>query len=162
MDAFLVITGVILLAIIIAVVIMYKKGINFKFWNVQVKHWLIVVGIVVAIIAVIVFRVVLGKNSRLVGELLSKLRKSRADSDLKVIDEKLLNNKQKSGAMDIELEELEKDVGANKVKIDNLKKKKESIDTQIDVLDTQYSNKKKETESLEDKVKKMKERLNRG
>ena len=162
MDAFIVIMGVLLLIVVAAVIIMYKKGFSAKLYNVQVKHWLIVIGIVLAIMTVIVVKIFVGKKSRLADELLSKLRRTKAESDLKVIDEKLNNNKEKSGKIDEQLKVLDKDLDINKDKIEKLNKQKESVDAKISTLDAQYSDKKTDKESLEEKVKKMKERLNRG
>jgi len=161
MDMFLVIAGVVLLGIIVTIFIMYKKGFNFKLCGVQIKHWLIVIGIIIAVLAIIIIKIALGKKNDSIEGLLVKLRKSQADADLKVIDEKLQNNQTKIEKIDTELKGLEVDTVVNQKKIDNLNKKKVNIDSQLNKINSQYSDKKKQKDSLEDKVARMKKRLNK-
>ncbi len=161
MDWIFVVVGAILIGIIVAVFIMYKKGFNLKLWGVQIKHWLIVIGIVVAVLAIMIVKIALGKKSDKIEDLLIKLRKSQADGDLRVIDEKLQNNQNKAEKINTELEGLEAAAGVNKKKIDNLNKKKANIDSQLEKINGQYSDKKKQKDNLEDKVARMKKRLNK-
>lgn len=160
MDTFLVVAGILLVAIIAAIIIINKLNLNIKIKGVNLKYWLTGAAIVVGLIALIVLKAVLGKKSRTIDELLAKLRKVKADSDLKVIDEKMKVNQEKTEKIDSEINELKKDYDSNKDQIAKLESSKENIDKQIEDLNSRHDEKNSESASLNDALERMKNRLN--
>ena len=160
MDTFLVIAGILFVVFIVAILIINKLNINIKIKGVNLKYWLTGGAIIVGIITLIVLKCVLGKKSRVIDELLTKLRKTKADADLKVIDEKMNNNQEKVDNIDGEIEVLKEDYDKNSNKIEKLQSTKLSIDKQIANLNENHNKKIKDKTTLDDAISRMKNRLN--
>ena len=160
MDTFLVIAGILFIGLIVAIFIINKMNINIKIKGVNLKYWLTGGAIIVGIISLIVLKAVLGKKSRVIDELLTKLRKTKADADLRVIDEKMNNNQEKVDNINGKIESLKENYDTNKGKIEKLELTKASIDKQIVDLNENHNKKIEEKTTLDDAINRMKNRLN--
>jgi predicted RNase H-like nuclease (RuvC/YqgF family) len=158
MDTFLVITGVLFVAIIAAIIIINKLNINIKIKGIDLKYILTGSAVVVGLIALIVLKVVLGNKNKIIDELLAKLRKIQSDSELASIDIKIKDNQEKVDNIDNKIDVLKVDYENNKTEIERLEAEKNSIDQKIIDLNKKY--KEIGNTSLNDSIERMSNRLN--
>lgn len=156
MDLFIVIMGISIAVLIIATFITFKFNVNIRIKGIPLKYILMFSGISLLILLIAVMKIIYGKNTKKLEELVFKLKKTKADGDIKVIDEKLNNNLNQVKNIDSQIDGLKKDYKSNKVEILNLEKQKIDISNKIVDLKNKREETCSEKESLEDKVNKMK------
>lgn len=159
MDMFLVIAGSLIIILGLVTFVLFKTNNNLKVGKVPLKYVLLVSSISVLILTIAILKMVYGKNVQKLDELLLKLKKTKADGEINVINEKINNNNDKVEEINKEIDYLKKDYDSNKLVIQDLEKQKQIVSDQIKELDLQKKSCSEEKDSLENKVEKMKELL---
>jgi septal ring factor EnvC (AmiA/AmiB activator) len=158
MNAFLVITGVVIVALLIALWVVKQFNIQTKLWGIPLKYILDIALILVAITAIIVVKVALGNKSKALDALLAKLQISQANNKISILDDHIATNQTAITSIDTQIKNLQGSSCAGQ--IDALTKQKEDIQKQIDDLNSQKQTHTDNKSSLEDRVKQMEDRLN--
>ena len=158
MNAFLVITGVLIVAILITLWVLKKFNIQTKIFGIPLKYILDIALLLIGIIVVIVIKVALGNKNKQLEALLLKLRITKAQNDINIVNDHIQETHTAISTIDQQIAGLQGT--SNQPKIDVLLQQKKEIEQQLADLNQKKQGHADNKFSLEERVKQMQNTLN--
>jgi len=158
MNAFLVVSGIVLISVIGILFIIKKFNIKTRIFGISLQYVLDFVILIIVIVITIVVKTALKHKNRQLEALLLKFRILQVKNKTDIIDEHIQQNNTVITTIDQQINQIQG--SSNQSKLDSLIKQKQEIEKKIQEFNQQKQTHADNKTSLEDRVKAMQNKLN--